>query len=115
MRRLKNAIGSDSFGDGIVKAMPYSSDGTPDREKGISLRFGNRSLSFKRIYEARQIQADICRVIAVPVPFPMIERLRACQCADIGGKVYKIELMQEILSAMPPTVVISLSEWSSMI
>lgn len=114
MRRLKNAIESDSFNDGIVWAMPYTDSGDPDREKGIRLHFGNRSLTFKRIFEARQIQANITRVIAVPLPFPLLENLRKCKCADIGGKIYKIELLQEIVSAVPPTAVLSLSEWSSM-
>lgn len=112
MKRMKNAIESDSFNDGFVWAMPYSDDGEPDREKAVRLHFGNRSLTFKRILEARQIQAEITRVIAVPLPFPLIDRLRKCKCADIGGKVYKIEIMQEIISAVPPTVVLSLSEWS---
>lgn len=103
MRRLKNAIESDSFNDGFVWAMPYTGSGEPDRENGIRLHFGNRSLSFKRIMEARQIQANITRVIAVPIPFPLIDKLRKCRCADIGGKIYKIELLQEIVSAVPPT------------
>lgn len=115
MRKLKNRIESDSFNDGFVWVMPYTDDGEPDRGKALRLHFGNRSLSFKRILEAKQIQADISRVIAVPIPFPMADRLRACKCADIGGKVYRIEIIQEIISAVPPTAVLSLSEWSAVI
>ena len=115
MRRLKNRIESDSFNDGSVWLMNYNDDGEPDRERALRLHFGNRSLSFKRILEARQIQAEISRVIAVPFPFPMADRLRACKCADISGKLYRIAILQEIISAVPPTAVISLSEWSAVI
>ncbi len=111
MRRIDNALKSEHFGSGFVYLYPTDRRGEIDEGKGIRQCYGIRNLTYKRIAEARQIQSEYSKVIGVPLITP------GCygnmRCAVIGGAKYRIETVQEIYTAVPPTAVIGLSDWES--
>lgn len=109
MRRIDNTLGSESYRDGIVWLYPLSRKGEPDTERGIRLSYGERNLTYKRILEARQVQSEYSRVIGVPLIMP--GGYGKMRCAAIGGIMYRIETVQEIHTAIPPTAVLGLSDW----
>ncbi len=111
MRIINNSIESRHFKDGIALLCPVNRQGEPDEEKGLKRWFENRNLSYKRIAEARQVQSDYSRVIAVQLSAPKeYGRIRAVK-AD--GKFYRVEQVEEIFTATPPAAEIALSDWES--
>lgn len=111
MRKLKNTLEAEKYNDGILWLYPVSKKGVPDKEAGIRLNFGERNLTYKRIFEARQIQTEYSRVISVPLIAP--NKYGKMRCAEIGGRMYRIETVQEIHTAVPPTAVLGLAEWDN--
>lgn len=110
MKKIQNSLKSECFKDGVVWFYPLTKKGEPDKEKGIRLYFEERNLTYKRIFEARQLQTSYARVISVPMVKPgFLEKVR---CAVINGDAYRVESVQEIYTAAPPCAVIGLSERS---
>ncbi len=110
MKKIQNSLKSECFKDGIVWFYPLTKKGEPDKGKGIRLYFEERNLTYKRIFEARQLQTSYTRVISVPMVKPGF--LGKMRCAVIGKNTYRLESVQEIYTAAPPCAVIGLSEKS---
>jgi hypothetical protein len=108
LKKIRNSLDAECFKDGIVWFYPLTRKGEPDKEKGRRFYFAERNLTFKRIFEARQIQAEYTRVICVPLTAPGF--LGKMKCAVIGGKTYRLESVQEIYTAFPPCAVVGLSD-----
>lgn len=108
MRKLNNSIMSEKFLDGVVHVYPLDRLGEIDEEHGLRFFFGERNLTYKRIMEARQIQSEYARVIAIPL---LIGKLGKMRCAVISGRKYRIETVQEIHTTLPPVAVLGLSDW----
>ena len=109
MRRLNNTLSSEHFSDGIVYLYPLRRDGEPDEDAKIKRYFGERNITYKRILEARQIMSEYSRIICVHLTETgAYGRIR---CAKIGSRLYRVETVQEIVTAVPPAAIISLSDW----
>lgn len=108
MKKIQNSLKSECFKDGIVWFYPLTKKGEPDSGRGMRLYFGERNLTYKRIFEARQLQTSYSRVISVPLVSPGF--LGKMRCAVIGTDSYRVESVQEIYTAAPPCAVIGLSE-----
>lgn len=109
MKRIENSIRSEKFGDGICYIYKVDDNDEIIEESGLRLNFGERNLTYKRILEAAQIQCSYTKVIGVPLIRP--ECYGGYRCIGIEGTKYRIETVQEIMTASPPTAVIGLSRW----
>lgn len=110
MRRLNNTISSEHFTDGIVYLYPLKSNGEPDEGGEIKRFYGERNMTYKRIMEARQIMTEYSRIICVPLTGAGC--YGSIRCAKICGRLYRVETVQEIVSAFPPAAVLALSDWN---
>ena len=109
MRRIRNSVDSEKFIDGVCFIYKVNEFNEIDEDSGIRLNFGCRNLTYKRILEAAQVQTSYSKVIGVPLIHP--ECFGGYRCVSIEGIKYRIETIQEIYTAVPPTAVMGLNRW----
>ena len=109
LRRINNTLASEHFSDGIAYLYQLRSDGEPDEGSRIRRFFGERNITYKRIAEARQIMTEYSRIIGIPLTAQ--GAYANIRCARIGDRLYRVETVQEIFTAVPPVAVMALSDW----
>lgn len=91
-----------TFNDGYCDI--YTVKGNKIADKLIHLCFGDRTIGFKRHFEARAASTEISRLIQVPIQ-PSISTTNR---AVIGNDEYKIEQAQNLYDTNPPASVLTL-------
>lgn len=108
MKKPNNSISSEKLNDGVCYVYPVDRNDDIVEDEGLRLFFGERNLTAKRIYEARQMQMEYSRIIAVPLIRGKLDKIKCC---IIYGRRYRIESIQEIHTSLPAVAVLGLSEW----
>lgn len=111
--RTDNGV-TQCFGSGVVKIYTLRDSARPGyqpipelvRPERYSLRYEERSLGIRRLYEARQNQVQIERVIRVP-RCGRITNQDAAVTED--GNAYKIYTVQAVEDVYPPCLDLALS------
>lgn len=111
MRKIENSIKTEYFADGIVYLYPLTNVGEPDGGRKLKRYFGERNMTYKRIMDAMQVQSEYSRLICVPLTGA--GAYGKIRCAEISGRRYRVESVQEISSALPPVAILSLSDWDA--
>lgn len=101
------------FDSGVVEIYTVQDSAEPGyqtvpelvRPARYSLRYDERSLGIQRLYEAKQNQTDIERVIRVP-RCGTITNQDAAVTED--GKVYQIYTVQSVMDVYPPCLDLTL-------
>ena len=115
MRRTPNRARADitqPFNDGVVVINEVSDAAKPGyrpqkalREK-IRLRFAEQRLGIGRIYQSKQAQVEIIRVIRVPA----VGEISPQDVAILANKQYQIDTVQRVLEMYPPCVDLALAK-----
>ncbi len=71
----------------------------------IKLRFAEQRLGINRIYQSKQAQVEIVRVIRVPVAGEVPQDV-----ALLEGKQYRIDTVQKVMEIYPPCVDLALAK-----
>lgn len=101
--RSKHEI-TQSFNDGIVKIYSVQDDAKPGYKpvqklsEKITLRFEEQRLGITRLYQSRQAQNEIEKVIRVP----KAGDISAKDVAVLEGKQYTIDTIQKVTDVYPP-------------
>lgn len=101
--RSKHEI-TQSFNDGIVKIYSVQDDAKPGYKpvqklsEKIILRFEEQRLGITRLYQSRQAQNEIEKVIRVP----KAGDISAKDVAVLEGKQYTIDTIQKVPDVYPP-------------
>ena len=94
---------SQSFNDGIVQICRTTDGGAagyrpvPVLEERFTLRFAEQRLGINRLYQGRQNQVEIERVIRVP----KAGGISTQDVAVIGGTQYRIDTVQAVPEVFP--------------
>lgn len=113
MRRKPNRPKRDitqPFNDGVVTICNVTDVAKPGYapveklEEKIKLRYEEQRLGINRLYQSRQAQVEISRVIRVP----KARDISAQDVAVLGGKQYRIDTVQKVMDAYPPCVDLAL-------
>lgn len=101
---------SQSFNDGIVQICRTTDGGAAGyrpkqvlKEKFV-LRFAEQRLGINRLYQGRQNQVEIARVIRVQKAGEVLTQ----DVAVIGGTQYRIDTVQAVLDVYPPCLDLAL-------
>ena len=101
---------SQSFNDGIVQICRTTDGGAAGyrpkqvlKEKFV-LRFAEQRLGINRLYQSRQNQVEIARVIRVQ----KAGEISTQDVAVIGGTQYRIDTVQAVLDVYPPCLDLAL-------
>ena len=129
--RVNNKI-TQNFGDGVVKIYAVTDEAAPGytpaekRTLKVTLRYQEQRLGINRLYQAKQLQTEIERVIRVPrsrievtnrdqaqtengvVPRSRIEVTNRDQAQTENGVWYRVESVQSADDAYPPSLDIAL-------
>lgn len=107
---------SQAYNDGIV-TIYTETDGAgsgrlpvPSLEKIVSLAYQERKLGIRRYYDAKQNQIHVERVIRIQRPPISITSQNTAQTED--GKNYRIDLIQIVADVFPPSLDLTLVEYS---
>lgn len=109
--RSKHEI-TQAFNDGIAAictVCDVAKPGYAPQEKlteKIRLRFAEQRLGIQRIYQSKQAQVEIVRVIRVP----QAGAVSAQDVAVLEGKQYHIDTVQKVIGAYPPCVDLALTK-----
>lgn len=101
---------SQSFNDGIVQICRTTDGGAagyrpePVFVERFVLRFAEQRLGINRLYQGRQNQVEIERVIRVP----KAGGISTQDVAVIGGTQYRIDTVQAVLDVYPPCLDLAL-------
>lgn len=101
--RPKHEI-TQSFNDGIVKICGVQDDAKPGYKpvqklsEKITLRFEEQRLGITRLYQSRQAQNEIEKVIRVP----KAGNISVKDVAVLEGKQYTIDTIQKVPDVYPP-------------
>ncbi len=101
---------SQSFNDGIVQICRTTDGGAagyrpvPVLEERFTLRFAEQRLGINRLYQGRQNQVEIARVIRVQKAGEVLTQ----DVAVIGGTQYRIDTVQAVLDVYPPCLDLAL-------
>lgn len=107
--RPKHEI-TQAFNDGIVAIYDICDAARPGyapQEKlteKIKLRFAEQRLGIQRIYQSKQAQVEISRVIRVPQAGGVSPQ----DVALLEGKQYRIDTVQKVMEVYPPCVDLAL-------
>ena len=114
MRKTPNRTRADitqPLNDGVVVIYEVSDAAKPGyrpkkalREK-LRLRFAERRLGIDRIYQSKQAQVEIIRVIRVPA----VGGISPQDVAVLANKQYRIDTVQRALETYPPCVDLALA------
>ncbi len=101
---------SQSFNDGIVQICRTTDGGAAGcrpkqvlKEKFV-LRFAEQRLGINRLYQGRQNQVEIARVIRVQ----KAGEISTQDVAVIGGTQYRIDTVQAVMDVYPPCLDLAL-------
>ena len=103
---------TQAFNDGIVTIYDVydaAKAGYAPQEKlmeKIKLRFAEQRLGINRIYQSKQAQVEIVRVIRVPVAGTVSPQ----DVALLEGKQYRIDTVQKVMEVYPPCVDLALTK-----
>lgn len=95
---------TQSFNDGIVKICGAQDDAKPGYKpvqklsEKITLRFEEQRLGITRLYQSRQAQNEIEKVIRVP----KAGNISVKDVAVLEGKRYTIDTIQKVPDVYPP-------------
>lgn len=109
--RVNNKI-TQNFGDGVVKIYAVTDEAAPGytpaekRTLKVTLRYQEQRLGINRLYQAKQLQTEIERVIRVPRS--RIEVTNRDQAQTENGVWYRVESVQSADDAYPPSLDIAL-------
>ena len=109
--RPKHEI-TQAFNDGIVTICAVcdaAKAGYAPQERlteKIKLRFAEQRLGINRIYQSKQAQVEIVRVIRVPVAGAVSPQ----DVALLEGKQYRIDTVQKVMEIYPPCVDLALAK-----
>lgn len=109
--RVDNEI-TQNFGDGVVKVYTVTDEAAPGyapaekRTLKVTLRYQEQRLGINRLYQAKQLQTEIERVIRVPRS--RVEVTNRDQAQTENGVWYRIESVQSADDAYPPSLDIAL-------
>lgn len=98
------------FSDGIVMIYSVTDMAKPGYEpvekleEKIKLRFAEQRLGINRIYQSRQAQVEISRVIRVP----NVGGVSPQDVAVLDGKQYRIDTAQKVMDVFPPCMDLAL-------
>ena len=98
------------FSDGIVMIYSVTDMAKPGYEpvekleEKIKLRFAEQRLGINRIYQSRQAQVEISRVIRVPNAGGVSPQ----DVAILEGKQYRIDTVQKVMDVFPPCMDLAL-------
>lgn len=101
---------SQSFNDGIVQICRTTDGGAagyrpePVLVERFVLRFAEQRLGINRLYQGRQNQVEIERVIRVQKAGEVLTQ----DVAVIGGTQYRIDTVQAVLDVYPPCLDLAL-------
>lgn len=101
---------SQSFNDGIVKICRTTDGGAagyrpePVLEERFTLRFAEQRLGINRLYQSRQNQVEIERVIRMQ----KADEISTQDVAVIGGIQYRIDTVQAVPDVYPPCLDLAL-------
>lgn len=107
--RPKHEI-TQAFADGILciyAVRDAASPGckpVPKLEKKFTLRFEEQRLGITRLYQSRQAQSEIERVLRVP----KAGEISAKDVAILEGKQYRIDTIQTVQAVYPPCLDLAL-------
>lgn len=107
--RPKHEI-TQSFNDGIVKICSVRDAAVPGYKpvqklsEKITLRFEEQRLGITRLYQSRQAQNEIEKVIRVP----KAGDISAKDVAVLEGKQYIIDTVQKVVDVYPPCLDLAL-------
>lgn len=107
--RPKHEI-TQAFNDGIVAICAVCDAAKPGYapierlSEKIKLRFAEQRLGIQRIYQSKQAQVEISRVIRVP----QAGGVSAQDVALLEGKQYRIDTVQKVVEGYPPCVDLAL-------
>ena len=103
---------TQAFNDGIViicTVCDATKAGYAPQEKlteKIKLRFAEQRLGINRIYQSKQAQVEIVRVIRVPAAGAVSPQ----DVALLEGKQYRIDTVQKVMEIYPPCVDLALAK-----
>ena len=109
--RVNNEI-TQNFGDGVVKIYTVTDEAAPGyapaekRTLKVTLRYQEQRLGINRLYQAKQLQTEIERVIRVPRS--RVEVTNRDQAQTENGVWYRVESVQSADDAYPPSLDIAL-------
>ncbi len=109
--RPKHEI-TQGFNDGIVEIYDVQDMAKPGYEpvekltKKIVLRFEEQRLGIQRIYQSKQAQVEISRVIRVPKAGEVSPQ----DVVILEGKQYRIDTVQKAMDVYPPCVDLALAK-----
>lgn len=107
--RPKHEI-TQGFNDGIVEIYDVQDMAKPGYEpvekleEKIKLRHEEQRLGINRIYQSRQAQVEISRVIRVP----NVGGVSPQDVAILEGKQYRIDTVQKVMDVFPPCMDLAL-------
>ena len=107
--RTKREI-TQSFNDGVVGIYDVQDAAQPGYKpvKRLllkeELRFEEQRLGIARLYQSRQVQAEIEKVIRVPKAVPIHPQ----DIAVIEGEQYRIDSVQKVMEVYPPCLDLAL-------
>lgn len=111
MYRVNNEI-TQNFGDGVVKIYAVTDEAAPGyapaekRTLKVTLRYQEQRLGINRLYQAKQLQTEIERVIRVPRS--RVEVTNRDQAQTENGVWYRVESVQSADDAYPLSLDIAL-------
>lgn len=109
--RANNEI-TQNFGDGVVKIYAVTDEAAPGyapaekRTLKVTLRYQEQRLGINRLYQAKQLQTEIERVIRVSRS--RTEVTNRDQAQTENGVWYRVESVQSADDAYPPSLDIAL-------
>lgn len=92
-----------TFNDGRLSVFETVAN-KPGPQKVAGIRFGERTVSFKRFYAARTASTEISRVVHIPYRTGIDPHDNVV----IGSERYKIEQLQPVRDTNPPCMVLTL-------
>lgn len=103
--RPKTDLEMETFNDGICSIYETDEQGDPII-KFQGIRFQNKTVSYKRFFEAAAAQVEINAVIRIP----QLKGISEYDIAVIEGKTYKIEQIQHLDMTNPPVTDLTLRQ-----
>lgn len=107
--RSKHEV-TQPFNDGIVTICEVKDVAKPGYQpvkklsETLRLRFAEQRLGINRLYQSRQNQVEIERVIRVPNAGEITNQ----NMAAIAGKQYRIDTVQKVMEVYPPCLDLAL-------
>ena len=115
-RRPEHKI-TQGYNDGMVTILTVSDEARPGYQpaerltEAVKLPYAQRKVGLYRYYQAKQNQTRAQRVLRVPEPgIYEITNLDKARTED--GKLYRIDLVQTVPDVWPPSLDLTLADYS---